>query len=184
MKKRSKSLSIYNTKIERVKGFLYLGRWIQNNDDETDCIDLQLKTTRKRWFRIAKLLKRTGANAKIMGTFYKTIISTILLYGSESWVINKTNLLKLQAFHHKCARQMCGNNIKYNPENDLWTYPKSEDVLKQCGLLPIEFYIQQRRNTIETYIKQRPIYNKCLASKPLQNNVNQLTWWTQKLNTF
>ena len=47
IEKRSKSLFIYNTKIERVNGFLYLGRWIQNNDDDTDCIDLQLKSTRK-----------------------------------------------------------------------------------------------------------------------------------------
>ena len=99
---------------------------------------------------------------------------TILLYGSEFWVINTTIILKLPAFHHKCRRQMYGNNIKYNPENDLWTYPKSEDVLKQCDLLPIEFYIQQRRNTSVTYIKHRPIYKKHLASKSLQTNVNQL----------
>ena len=141
---------------------------------------MNLKKTRKRWFRIEKLLKRKEANAKIMGTFYKTIIQTLLLYGSETWVINNTNLQKLKSFHNKCARQMCKNNIRYDPEKDVWHHPKTENVLKQCGLLPIEHYIQQRRNTLNHYIKARPIYSKCIASKPLQSNVNQLTWWSQK----
>ena len=96
------------------------------------------KKTRKRWFRIEKLLKRKEANAKIMGTFYKIIIQTLLLYGSETWVINNTNLQKLKSFHNKCARQMCKNNIRYDPEKDVWHHPKSKNELKQSGLFPIE----------------------------------------------
>ena len=90
------------------------------------------------------------------------------------------NLLKLQAFHNKCASQMCGNSIKLDPKTNEWFYPKTENVLKQCGLLPIEYYIQQRRNTLYSYIKIRLIYSKCIASSPLQSNANQLTWWKQK----
>ena len=75
---------------------------------------------------------------------------------------------------------MCRNNIRYDPEKDVWHHPKTENVLKQCRLLPIEHYIQQRRNTLNYYMKAHPIYSKCIASKPLQSNVNQLTWWSQK----
>ena len=45
--KREKILFINDTEIERVNGFLYLGRWVTNNDDDTECIEMNLKKTRK-----------------------------------------------------------------------------------------------------------------------------------------
>ena len=69
--KREKILFINDTEIERVNGFLYLGRWVTNNDDDTECIEMNLKKTRKRWFRIEKLLKRNEAKAKQWGLFIK-----------------------------------------------------------------------------------------------------------------
>ena len=93
--KRKNIPYINDTEIERISGFLYLGRWVTNNDDDSEYIDINLKKTRKKLFRIEKRLKRKEANAKVMGTFYKTIIQTLLLYGSETWVINNTYLQEL-----------------------------------------------------------------------------------------
>ena len=30
---------------------------------------------------------------------------------------------------------------------------------------------------------KRPIYKKCIESKPIQTNVNQLTWWNHEAYT-
>ena len=54
--------TINGEKIERVKEFRYLGRILTEDDDDSRCIEDQLKRARSRWWRMAKLLKREGAN--------------------------------------------------------------------------------------------------------------------------
>ena len=44
------------------------------------------------------MLKREGANAKVMGKFYLAVVQLLLLYGSESWTISEQNMRKLTVF--------------------------------------------------------------------------------------
>ena len=89
---------VYGKEIERVREFKYLGRWIMDNDDDTKCIDLQLKCAKKKWNCIAAILKRQGANAEVMSRFYLCIVQAVLLYGSESWTVTKRNMKKTGIF--------------------------------------------------------------------------------------
>ena len=76
--------------IKKVDDFKYLGRIIDNTDDDLKAVENQLKKARATWGRMGKILKiKTDSNIRIMSIFYKVIIQTILLYGSESWVINE-----------------------------------------------------------------------------------------------
>ena len=175
-------MKIKNEPIEKVREFLYLGRWIFDTDDDTEAINRQLKKTKYRWIKLSKVLKRQDANPTIMGSFYQAIIQAVLLYGSESWVISENNMKKLRSFHYKCARHMVGHHIRLDPDSNEWHYPPSHDVLNKCGLKPIESYIESRRCTLREYMLDRPIYKKCINSKPIQTNVNQLTWWNH--NSF
>ena len=37
---------------------------------------------------IARVLERTGAKVRVQGEIYKAVEQLVLLYGSESWVVN------------------------------------------------------------------------------------------------
>jgi hypothetical protein len=50
----------------------------------------------------------------------------------------------------------------------------SKEVLETARLIPIQEYIKQRKNARKTYIQTRPIYQKCINSKPLARNA---VWW-------
>ena len=91
---------VYGKELERVKEFRYLGRIFTENDDDTKCIEIQLKRARQKWNSIAKILKREGANAKTMAKFYLAVVQAVLLYGADSWTISQKNLIKLRSFHH------------------------------------------------------------------------------------
>ena len=114
-----------------------------------------------------------------MGSFYKAIIQSVLLYGSESWVISNHSMKTLRSFHRRCARYITGKHI-WKDENENWHYPNSNEVLKMAGLLPIEEYIAQRKIAVMKYVINRPIFQKCLSSKPIAGNVNQQIWWTNQ----
>lgn len=70
--------------LERVRNFVYLGRVFTDSDNDSIFIDRQIKKSRQRWYSIAKILKREGANAICMASFYFTIVQEALLYGAAS----------------------------------------------------------------------------------------------------
>jgi hypothetical protein len=166
--------------IETVKDFKYLGRILSDNDSDEECVERNLKRAKGKWGSICRILSNEGASPKIMGTFYKTIVQSVLLYGSESWVLTKPMIKKLQSFHRRCARYITGMHIRPNDPNDLdgeWTYPPTATVLEAAGLWPILEYIRRRRETVLRFASERYIYRKCLASSPLANTRNLLVWW-------
>ena len=115
-----------------------------------------------------------------MASFYKAIVQSVLLYGSESWVITQKMLHSLQSFHQRCARFITGRHI-WMDVNGHWTYPSSGVTLNHAGLLPIEDYIKSRKASIMKYAEARPIYNTCKASTPIASNPRQLVWWGNHL---
>jgi hypothetical protein len=104
------------------------------------------------------------------------VIQAVLLYGSESCVLTTAMEQKLNAFHHRSTRYITRQHIRENPDGS-WTCPSSKQVLETAGLFTIREYIKRRKNTIKTYLPSRPIYQKCISSKPLARNGNQSVWW-------
>ena len=65
---------LYGKKLERVHKFKYLGRVLREDYDDTECIDHWIRSARKQWAAISKILKREGANAKTIGKFYLAVV--------------------------------------------------------------------------------------------------------------
>jgi hypothetical protein len=80
---------VSGTLIENVKEFVYLGRTVEENDQDEPAIQRSLKRARAKWSKIGRILSREGANPRTMATFYKAIVQSTLLYGAESWVLTK-----------------------------------------------------------------------------------------------
>ena len=79
------SFTVNGIRIERVSSFIYLGRRLDQNDDDSTCITTNLKKARSQWSSISNILKREGANAVTMSKFYRAIVQSVLLYGADSW---------------------------------------------------------------------------------------------------
>ena len=99
-----------------------------------------------------------------MASFYKAIVQSVLLYGSESWVMTLSMEKQLQSFHRRCALYITGQHIRQN-DDGTWTHPSSENVLEMAGLWTIQEYIKIRRNTVMKYARSRFIDQQCEESK-------------------
>jgi hypothetical protein len=164
--------------IETVSEFKYLGRVLVNNDSDWMAIRMNIQKARKRWGQVAQILSREGATTSTMAYFYKAVVQAVLLYGSESWVITGRMGKALASFHNRCARYISGDHIRQKPNGE-WILPSTASVLEKCKLQTVEEYIRRRRRTISNLVKQRPIYEACVASTPTTGNVNQKVWWDQ-----
>ena len=170
--------TISGNPIKSTREFKYLGRILNEKDSDQPAIMYNLQRAREKWSRIGRILSKKGASPKAMGTFYKTIVQSVLLYGSETWTISKQMMKILRSFHRRCGRFIMGKHI-WQDSNGEWHQPNSKEVLEGAGLKTVEEYIEQRKNTLMNFAKERPIYQKCLTSTPLVSNVNQLVWWAK-----
>ena len=82
----------YGEELERVEVFKYLGRLIASDDDDTQAVRGNLAKARRVWARISRVLRAENASARVCGMFYKATMQSVLLFGSETWVLSPTTL--------------------------------------------------------------------------------------------
>ena len=126
--------------------------------------------------------KKTDANPKIMSVFYKVIIQSVLLYGSESWVISNIMRKRLNSFHNRCTRYITGRHITM--KNDIWEYPDTKKTLDLADLLKLEDYIEKRKNTIFGFAENLQLYKECELSSKINRGENNLVWWPENCIRF
>ena len=98
---------------------------------------------------LSRVLKGEGASVRYQSQIYLIVISTVLLYGSETWVVTYQMRRVLEAFHHGCARHITQKYIHWVSDgeggDEFWVYPSTAMVLKEACLKPIMDYITERR---------------------------------------
>ena len=169
--------------INMVEQFNYLGRVLASNDNDLKAVESQLVKARRVWGRIGKVIKKKSfSNPKIMSIFYKVIVQTVLLYGSESWVLGTQIKNKVNSFHHRCSRFITGKHINYDKEADIWIYPSRKSTLLEADLLGIEEYIEKRKNTIWAYVDKLEVLKQCQFWEGITRRDNTLMWWKGNTN--
>ena len=74
-------------RVENVPTFRYLGRPLDQMDDDCPAMRRNIMRARSVWGRLETLLRREGADPKVSESFYRAVVQAILLYGSETWVL-------------------------------------------------------------------------------------------------
>jgi Reverse transcriptase (RNA-dependent DNA polymerase) len=142
--------------IERVDSFRYLGRILTATGDDSLTLQYNLNKARHTWRRISPILRREGADKSTSGNFYKAIIQSVLLYGSESWHYKKQSIKALTGFHQNVARLITNKQPRrVHPSIDVWLYSNADDALEEANLLPLESYIIKRKSKLLHWAQNR-----------------------------
>jgi hypothetical protein len=110
------------------------------------------------------------------------VVQAVLLYGSKTWVLSSTALARLEGFYIHAAYRIAKESKPRRGPGHRWVYPKSEDVLEECGLKTIVEYIDVRPQTIAEYVATHPILDKCVQGKRKQGAIPRRWWWEQKMD--
>jgi hypothetical protein len=148
--------------IERVTKFRYLGRILSQDDHDLSACVRNIQRAKAKWAAVSRVLKREGASKKSFARFYLVIVSTVLLYGSDTWVVNRRMEELFTSFHNRCLRHITRRSIRCtDAENDTWVTP----VLAEAFLLnlrPVMYSVRARRTGLLPYATNRPIYQRCV----------------------
>ncbi len=133
---------------EKVDFFRYLGRILAQDDDDMWAVRQQIKKARGIWARVGQVLTVDNSLPKVSAKFYKAVLQSVLLYGSKTWNLTTTALVRLEGFHICAAYQMAEKHKPKKGPHHKWVYLQSLDVLQECGMATILHYIDVRRATI------------------------------------
>ena len=92
--------------------FRYLGCIISNNlKDEAEC-DARISAAARAFGALKQqIFNVKGIETRAKKHAYVSLVLSILLYGSEAWVLSEVMKYNIRTFHRRCLRFMCGINI-------------------------------------------------------------------------
>jgi hypothetical protein len=126
---------------------------------------LNISKANRTWFGMYNILSSNGADSKTMAHFYLAMVQAKLLYGSETWVLSRCLLDRLEHFHTRSACYIAHRHIHCLPYNT-WEYPPRLEIFDACRLSTIETYIEKRKTTLLNHYAQShsALYCCCIMS--------------------
>ena len=85
---------------------------------------------------VAKVLERMLAIMHARGAMYKAVTQSVILYGSEIWVVMGKMIKVLEVFHYWAARQITGMTEKRGAGGE-WEYPSVVEAMEAARIHPI-----------------------------------------------
>ena len=82
-----RAFEAYGKPLETVATFKYLERVMTEGDDNWPAVARNLVKARKSWGRLSRILIREGADKRLSGNLFKTVVHAVLLFGAETWVM-------------------------------------------------------------------------------------------------
>ncbi len=168
--------------LEKVDLFQYLGRILAQDDDDVRAVRQQIKKARGIWARVRQVLMADNTPPKVSPKFYKAVVQSVLLYGSETWNLLTTALARLEGFQICAAYRMAKKHKPKKGPHHGWVYPQSSNVLQECGMATILHYIDVRRATTFRYVVDWPIYEACREEEWRRGLPPRQWWWEQKMS--
>ena len=124
------------------------------------------------------MLVQDGADPRTSGGFYVTVVLSVLLFGSETWVVTPHILRAVGSLHNRAAHWISGR-MPQRLWNGGWDYPPIGKALTDAFLEMIGVYISLSQNTVAQYIATRVIFDITVAGLRGPGSLALLRWWGQ-----
>ena len=96
-------ITAYGTPLASVSSFKYLERVMSALENNWTVVVRNLKKAQHKWAWLTWVLGKEGSDDRTLGRFYVAVFQTVLLYGSEIWVMAPRIGENLRGFHHRVA---------------------------------------------------------------------------------
>ena len=170
--------TVFGEPIQNVHKFKYLGRLVTDTDDDKEAVMHNLEKANNAWRHLRRIISHEKKrNLRAAVSIYRSIVESILLYGSETWILKGNLLHRLEIFHRSCARALTEDFI-CSDANGVWTYPHTKDVFEKAGLESIKIYIEKRKIHVANYLSLDSTAMTDIAnSLNVEINMEKVRWW-------
>ena len=164
--------------LSQVTSFKYLGRIHTVVDDDYPTVVINLQKSRHNWERLMRVMGREGVDAHNSVHIYLVVVQSVIIFGSETWVMTPRIVRLLGGFRHRVARRLTVRQ-PWQGRVGLWSYLPLEDTMAGALLQEVDTYVSFRQNTGVQFIATRPIVDLCLAAEQIRVTQVSRRWWEQ-----
>ena len=136
--KNQEKITVDGQDITEVETFNYLGATIcKEGGGGMKDIKNRLSKARGAFVRLEKIWNSKSISRRTKLRLYKTLVVPVLLYGCETWKMNKGDDKRIDVFHSTCLRRILRIDWK-----DHVTTP---ELLEKAGMKPLSKEVKRRR---------------------------------------
>ena len=103
-------------------------------------------------------------DARTLGRIYVAVVQTVMLYGSEMWVLTSRIGSFLGRLHHRVTQRLTGRQ-PWQERYGVWVYPPLDSAIAEATLQDLKTYVYRRQNRVAQFIATRPIMELWLAEE-------------------
>lgn len=176
------TITVDGRNLEQVTSFPYLGSIIAEDASCFDDVKHRLALGSAVVAKLRSLWKSHSITLTTKIKICKTLVWSIVAYGSESWTIRKSEEQKLQAFEMKTIRRMLGITWQEHRTNEsiLQDTGYKRELVKTVKKRKLQYtgHIIRRTNSLEKTIMQGPVPGKRGRGRPRKNWMDDIVEWT------
>jgi hypothetical protein len=102
--KTDRPTTIENREIKRVTDFYYLESTVSEKGGATLDVSRRIQNARGAFAKLRKVWQSTLMNRDTKLNVFNACVESVLLYGSETWLITTELRRKIQTFINRCLR--------------------------------------------------------------------------------
>ena len=141
------------TEIQRKQSFKYLGSMLCSSGKTGTELSCRLGAARKEFDNLCRVWSHTSLPKRKKMRIYEACVISKLMYSLETVWLNKAEILKLDAFHHRCLRRIAGIPPSYISRIS------NETVRNTLQTLPLKNMLLQRQLVYLGSVARRPSGN-------------------------
>ena len=131
-------LSVGDNRLKTVEHFKYLGGFLSNNCTLDYELNYRLNQANISYGRLrARVLENHGISLRTKVRVYRAVCMSALLYGSETWVLYRSQIKRLEAFHIRSLQRIMGITWRDRIPHTI--------ILERANISSVEAMLFQRR---------------------------------------
>ena len=130
-------ITIEGRDINEVEEFVYLGATVCKEGGGMKDLKNRLSKARGAFVRLKKTWRSNNISRRTKLKLFKTLVVPVLLYGSETWKMNKRENKEVDVFQNKCLRQI----LRIHWED----HTSNEKLLENADMKPLSAEVRWRR---------------------------------------
>ena len=135
--KRQDQVSVFDTRLENVSIFTYLGSRMSTSGGTEEDIKSRINKARHTFTMLKKIWRSRTYTLKTKIRIFNSNVKSVLLYGSETWRLTNALLNRLQVFINRCLRQILRIRWEERITNvEIWRMASQD---------PVEIQIKRRK---------------------------------------
>ena len=133
--------------IEGVALFKYLGRSLDQSDDDWSAVRRKIIKGHHVWGRLGVILSREGDKPTTSAAFYRAVVQVAILFGEEMCVLSDATEKRIVVFHTDFLQQVKGKQARRRRDGT-WRQEGVDRFLKAEGTHAIWTYIKRRQAAV------------------------------------